>query len=92
MASQAENEVRLCATPAFVQMKVAEMRGSVVHCDGRHGVIRTDDGIEVNFFPVHLTASGYVGQVKVGDHQSFRCNVISSREYCLDRIRVVAVA
>ena len=68
------------------------MRGSVVHWDGKHGVIRTDEGIEVGFFPVHLAANGYTGRVKVGDRLYFRCEIISTRAYCLDRIRAVALA
>jgi hypothetical protein len=47
------------------------MRGSIVHWDGRHGVIRTDDGIEVSFFPVHLAANCYTGQLRVGDRIYF---------------------
>ena len=77
--------------PAFIQTEVAEMHGTIVRWDGKHGVIRTDDGIEVSFFPVHLVANGYVGRIKVGDRLYFRCEVISTREYCLDRIRAVAV-
>ena len=78
--------------PAFTRTEVIEMRGSIVRWDGKHGVIRTDDGIEVSFFPVHLVASGFAGRIKVGDRLHFRCEVICTREYCLDRIRAVALA
>lgn len=72
--------------------EIAEMRGKVVRWDGKHGVIKTDVGIEVDFFPVHLAASGYTNRVKVGDRIHFRCQVISTRAYCLDLIRAVAVS
>jgi hypothetical protein len=68
------------------------MRGSIVYWDGKQGVICTDDGIEVSFFPVHLAATGYTGQLGVGDRIYFRCEVITTRDYCLERIRAVALA
>ncbi len=73
-------------------IEIAEMRGSVVQWDGKHGVIRTDVGIDVSIFPVHLAANGYKNSIKVGDHIRFRCEVISTRTYCLDVIRAVAVS
>jgi hypothetical protein len=72
--------------------EITEMRGKVVRWDGKHGVIRTDAGIEVDFFPVHLAANGYTDRVKAGDRIHFRCNVISTRSYCLDLIQAVAVS
>jgi hypothetical protein len=92
MPPPADNAVPPRAGPAFVNSEVADMRGSVVHWDGKHGVIRTDDGIEVSFFPVHLEANGYAGRIKVGDRLRFRCEIITTKEYCLDRIRAVALA
>ncbi len=73
-------------------IEIAEMRGNVVQWDGKHGVIRTADGIDVSFFPVHLAANGYKYCINVGDHIRFRCEVISTRTYCLDVIRAVAVS
>ena len=72
--------------------EIAEMRGQIVRWDGKHGVIKTDAGIEVHFFPVHLAANGYTNRVKAGDRIAFRCEVISTRTYCLDLIRAVAVS
>ena len=72
--------------------EIVEMRGKVVRWDGKHGVIKTEAGVEVDFFPVHLAANGYTDRVKVGDRIHFRCNVISTRSYCLDLIRAVAVS
>jgi hypothetical protein len=92
MPSQAETGLQVRTAPAFVHSEVAEMRGSVVHWDGKHGIVRTDEGIEVGFFAVHLAANGYTGRVKVGDRLYFSCEVISTRAYCLDRIRAVALA
>lgn len=92
MSSQTENGMRNRTTPALVQTEVKDMRGNIVHWDGKHGVIRTDDGIEVSFFPVHLTADCYAGQLRIGDRIYFRCEVITSKEYCLERIRAVALA
>ena len=66
------------------------MRGSIVHWDGGHGVIRTDHGIEVSFSPVHLAANGYTGQLRVGDRIYFRCGIVTSREHCLERTKAVA--
>jgi hypothetical protein len=77
---------------AMNTVETEEMRGNVVQWDGKHGVIRTDDGIEVSFFPVHLAANGYLNCIKTGDHIRFRCEVISTRTYCLDVIRAVAVS
>ncbi len=76
----------------MITAETAEMRGTVVRWDGRHGVIRTDDRIEIDFFPVHLVANGYSGRVKAGDRLRFRCQVITTRAYCLDLIRAVDVS
>ena len=76
----------------MTEAEVAEMRGKIVRWDGRQGIIQTDCGAEVNFFPVHLAANGYTGRVKIGDRIHFRCTVINTRHYCLDVIRAVAVA
>lgn len=81
------------ATSAYRHTEVAEFHGGVVHWDGKHGVIRAGDGTQVSFFPVHLAANGFAGdQLKVGDRVYFRCAVIRTTEYCLDRIRAVALA
>jgi hypothetical protein len=77
---------------AITTVEIAEMRGNIVQWDGKHGVIKTDAGIEIDFFPIHLVANGYTDRVKVGDRMAFRCEVISTRTYCLDLIRAVAVA
>ena len=90
--SQPKNEFRPRGAPASVETEIVEMRGCVVHWDGRHGLIRADDGIEVSFFPVHLAANGYTGRVKLGDRLRFTCTIIRTREYCLGRIRAVALA
>ena len=80
------------AASTMTTAEIVEMRGKIVRWDGKHGVIRTDAGVEVDFFPVHLAANGYTDRVKVGDRIHFRCNVISTRSYCLDLIRAVAVS
>ena len=72
--------------------KVVEMRGTVTLWDGKFGNIKTRDGIDVPFFPIHLIANGYAGRVKVGDTIYFRCTVIDSPSYCLKTIRAVAVS
>ena len=74
------------------RVEIFEMRGDVIRWDGKHGVIRTDAGVEIDFFPVHLAANGYTGRVKAGDHIRFRCEVITTRTYCLDAIRAVVVS
>jgi hypothetical protein len=76
----------------MARIEASEMRGTVIHWDGRHGVIRTDEGIEIDFFPVHLAANGYTGPMHVGDRIFFKCNVVCTRQYCLDVIRAVALA
>jgi len=74
------------------ESKVVEMRGKVIQWDGKLGIIKTKDGIDVPFFPVHLIANGYAGRVKVGDTMYFRCTVIDAPSYCLETIRAIAVA
>jgi hypothetical protein len=79
-------------TPRLGRIHASETRGTVMYWDGRHGVIRTEEGIDIDFFPVHLAANGYTGPIRVGDRIFFRCCVVCTREYCLDVIRAVALA
>jgi hypothetical protein len=86
------SEDRSVKCNAMTTVEIAEMRGNIVQWDGKHGVIKTDAGIEIDFFPLHLVANGYTDRVKVGDRMAFRCEVISTRTYCLNLIRAVAVS
>jgi hypothetical protein len=74
------------------QVRPQDMRGKVIRWDGAHGIIETDSGVRVSFFPVHLIANGYEGRVSVGDRVYFKCNVVETRSYCLDTIKAVALA